>query len=81
MLTLGLSSTEVAAVGLVALAAGDAALALGALAGSLVAAATLGPLLVGVLAADAAGADRVRNAVSSLEGVQEGRRLRRGRDP
>ena len=34
VLTLGLSSTEVAAVGLVALAGGDAALALGALAGS-----------------------------------------------
>jgi predicted Na+-dependent transporter len=57
VLTLGLSSTEVAAVGLVALAGGDAALALGALAGSLVAAATIGPLLVGLLASDAAGAD------------------------
>jgi predicted Na+-dependent transporter len=56
-LTLGLSSTEVAAVGLVALAGGDAALALGALAGSLVAAATLGPLLIGLLAADAASTD------------------------
>ena len=57
VLTLGLSSTEVAAVGLVALAGGDAALALGALAGSLVAAATLGPLVISVLAADAASAD------------------------
>jgi BASS family bile acid:Na+ symporter len=57
VLTLGLSSTEVAAVGLVALAGGDAALTLGALAGSLVGAATVGPLLVGVLAADAATAD------------------------
>jgi predicted Na+-dependent transporter len=57
VLTLGLSSTEVAAVGLVALAGGEAALALGALAGSLIAAATLGPLLVGLLAADAARAD------------------------
>jgi len=57
VLTLGLSSTEVAAVGLVALAGGDAALALGALAGSLVAAATLGPLLIGLLAADAASTD------------------------
>jgi predicted Na+-dependent transporter len=57
VLTLGLSSTEVAAVGLVALAGGDAALALGALAGSLIAAATLGPLLIGLLAADAAGTD------------------------
>ena len=56
-LALGLSSTEVAAVGLVALAGGDAALALGALAGSLVAAATVGPLVVGVLAAGAATAD------------------------
>jgi predicted Na+-dependent transporter len=57
VLALGLSSTEVAAVGLLALAGGDAALALGALAGSLVAAATLGPLLIGVLAADAASVD------------------------
>jgi bile acid:Na+ symporter, BASS family len=57
VLTLGLSSTEVAAVGLVALAGGDAALALGALAGSLIAAATLGPLLIGLLAADAASTD------------------------
>ena len=57
VLTLGLSSTEVAAVGLVALAGGDAALALGALAGSLIAAATLGPLLIGLLADDAADAD------------------------
>jgi predicted Na+-dependent transporter len=57
VLTLGLSSTEVAAVGLVALAGGDAALALGALTGSLIAAATLGPLLIGVLAADAASID------------------------
>jgi predicted Na+-dependent transporter len=57
VLTLGLSSTEVAAVGLVALAGGDAALALGALAGSLIAAATVGPLLIGLLAADAASTD------------------------
>ena len=57
VLTLGLSSTEVAAVGLVALAGGDAALALGALAGSLIASATLGPLLIGLLAADAASTD------------------------
>jgi BASS family bile acid:Na+ symporter len=57
VLTLGLSSTEVAAVGLVALASGDAALALGALAGSLIAGATLGPLLIGLLAADAASTD------------------------
>jgi predicted Na+-dependent transporter len=54
-LTLGLSSTEVAAVGLVALVGGDAALALGALAGSLVAAALAGPVLIGLLAHDAAG--------------------------
>jgi BASS family bile acid:Na+ symporter len=47
----------VAAVGLVALAGGDAALALGALAGSLIAAATVGPGLIGLLAADAAGTD------------------------
>jgi predicted Na+-dependent transporter len=57
VLTLGLSSTEVAAVGLVALAGGEAALALGALTGSLIAAATLGPLLIGLLAANAASID------------------------
>ena len=57
VLTLGLSSTEVAAVGLVALAGGDAALALGALGGSLIASATLGPLLIGLLAADPASTD------------------------
>lgn len=56
-LALGLSCTEVAAVGLVALAGGDAALALAALTGSLVAAAIGGPLLVGVLADPAGGAD------------------------
>lgn len=57
MLSLGVSSTEVAAVGLVALAAGDAALALGALAGSLIAAATVGPVLIGLLADTDASAD------------------------
>jgi len=41
----------------VALAGGDAALALGALAGSLVAVATLGPVVIGSLAAGAATAD------------------------
>lgn len=56
-LALGLSCTEVAAVGLVALAGGDAALALAALTGSLVAAAIAGPLLIGALADPAAGAD------------------------
>src|SRR5690349_16797896 len=47
---LGVSSTEVAAVGLVALAGGSTVLALGALTGSLVIAALLGPVLLGVLA-------------------------------
>ena len=57
VLTLGMSSTEVAAVGLVALAAGDAALALGALTGSLIAAATIGPVLIGLLADTSASAN------------------------
>jgi predicted Na+-dependent transporter len=57
VLTLGLSSTEVAAVGLVALAGGDAALALGALAGSLIGAATVGPVLIGLLADTSASTD------------------------
>jgi BASS family bile acid:Na+ symporter len=55
VLALGVSSTEVAAVGLVALAGGSAVLALGALAGSLVVAALAGPVLLGLLAG--AGAD------------------------
>lgn len=50
VLALGLSSSEVAAVGLVGLAGGDAALALGVLVSSLVLAAVLGPLLAPVLA-------------------------------
>ena len=50
VLALGVSSTEVAAVGLVALAGGSAVLALGALAGSLVVAALLGPVVLGALA-------------------------------
>jgi predicted Na+-dependent transporter len=50
VLALGVSSTEVAAVGLVALAGGSAVLALGALAGSLVLSALLGPVVLGALA-------------------------------
>jgi predicted Na+-dependent transporter len=50
VLALGVSSTEVAAVGLVAIAGGSAVLALGALTGSLVLAAVAGPLLLGALA-------------------------------
>jgi predicted Na+-dependent transporter len=49
-LALGVASTEVAAVGMVALAGGRAALALGALTGSLVVAALAGPALLGLLA-------------------------------
>jgi bile acid:Na+ symporter, BASS family len=50
VLALGVSSTEVAAVGLVAIAGGSAVLALGALTGSLVLAAVAGPLMLGALA-------------------------------
>lgn len=50
VLALGVSSTEVAAVALVAIAGGSAVLALGALTGSLVLAALLGPVLLGLLA-------------------------------
>jgi BASS family bile acid:Na+ symporter len=57
VLALGLSSTEVAAVGLVALVGGDATLALEGLAGSLITAATVGPVLIGLLAADAVAPD------------------------
>ena len=55
VLALGVSSTEVAAVGLVALAGGSAVLALGALTGSLVVAALAGPVVLGLVAG--AGAD------------------------
>jgi bile acid:Na+ symporter, BASS family len=50
VLALGVSSTEVAAVGLVALAGGSAVLALGALTGSLVVSALAGPPLLSLLA-------------------------------
>jgi bile acid:Na+ symporter, BASS family len=53
VLALGVSSTEVAAVGLVALSGGSAVLALGGLAGSLVVSALLGPVLLGALAGGA----------------------------
>jgi bile acid:Na+ symporter, BASS family len=56
VLALGLSSSEVATVGLVGLAGGDAALALGVLVSSLVLAAVLGPLLAPVLAGSHHGA-------------------------
>ena len=46
---LGVSSTEIAAVGLVALSGGSAGLALGALAGSLVVSALAGPVVLGAL--------------------------------
>ena len=50
LLAVGLSSSEVAAVGLAALAGADATIALGALAGSLVVAAVVGPVAIGWLA-------------------------------
>jgi ACR3 family arsenite efflux pump ArsB len=51
VLSLGLAPTETAAAGLVALAAGDAALALALVTGSLIVSALLGPLAAGLLAA------------------------------
>jgi BASS family bile acid:Na+ symporter len=53
VLALGISSTEVAAVGLVALAGGSAVLAVGGLAGSLVLSALVGPVVLGALAGGA----------------------------
>jgi len=50
LLAVGLSSSEVAAVGLTALAGADATIAVGAVAGSLVLAALLGPVAIGALA-------------------------------
>jgi predicted Na+-dependent transporter len=49
LLGVGLSSAEVASVGLVALAGADATIALGALTGSLILAALLGPVAIGWL--------------------------------
>jgi BASS family bile acid:Na+ symporter len=61
VLALGVSSTEVAAVGLVALAGGSAVLALGVLTGSLVLSALAGPPLLSLLAGgtDVAAAELV----------------------
>ncbi|HET9103059.1 MAG TPA: bile acid:sodium symporter [Solirubrobacteraceae bacterium] len=56
LLAVGLSSSEVATVGLVALAGADATIALGAVTGSLIIAAVTGPLLIGVLAGTSAHA-------------------------
>jgi BASS family bile acid:Na+ symporter len=50
LLAVGLSSSEVASVGLTALAGADATIALGAVTGSLVLAALLGPVAIGALA-------------------------------
>jgi len=50
LLAVGLSSSEVASVGLTALAGADATVALGAVAGSLVLAALVGPVAIGWLA-------------------------------
>ena len=50
LLAVGLSSSEVASVGLVALAGADATIALGAVTGSLILAAVLGPVAIGLVA-------------------------------
>lgn len=55
LLAVGLSSSEVASVGLVALAGADAAIALGAVTGSLVLSALLGPVAISLLAAGHGG--------------------------
>ncbi len=57
LLAVGLSSSEVACVGLVALARADATIALGAVTGSLVVAALAGPLVVGAVAGGSAHTD------------------------
>ena len=55
-MAVGLSSSEVASVGLTALAGADATIALGAVAGSLVLAALVGPVAIGWLAGAHGGA-------------------------
>lgn len=57
LLAVGLASSEVASVGLVALAGADSALALGVVTGSLVVSALAGPVAIGWLGGHAAGAD------------------------
>lgn len=57
VLALGVASTEVAAVGLVALAGGSTVLALGTLTGSLVLSALAGPAVLAALAGAGAGVD------------------------
>jgi BASS family bile acid:Na+ symporter len=57
LLAVGLSSAEVASVGLVALAGADATIALGVVTGSLVLAALLGPVAIGWLSGSAIHAD------------------------
>jgi predicted Na+-dependent transporter len=57
LLGVGLASSEVASVGLVALAGADATIALGVVSGSLVASALVGPLAIGALAATSAHSD------------------------
>jgi BASS family bile acid:Na+ symporter len=57
LLAVGLASSEVASVGLVALARADATIALGAVGGSLIASALIGPLAIGALAGASAHAD------------------------
>jgi BASS family bile acid:Na+ symporter len=80
VLALGVSSTEVAAVGLVALSGGSAVLALGALTGSLVVSALAGPVLLGALAGGAAdiavGALVVRFALVVLTPLAAGLAVR-----
>lgn len=56
LLACGLSSSEIACVGLVALAGADATIALGAVTGSLVLAAVLGPVAIGWLGGHGAAA-------------------------
>ncbi len=56
LVAVGLSSSEVASVGLTALAGADATIALGAVAGSLVLAALVGPVAIGWLAGAPGGA-------------------------
>ena len=60
LLAVGLSSSEVASVGLVALAGADATIALGAVTGSLVLAALIGPVAIGLLAGGAGHASTGR---------------------
>jgi len=72
LLAVGLSSSEVASVGLTALAGADATIALGAVTGSLVLSALLGPVAIGWLAGHAGRGGSGQKAILGRESRRRG---------